>query len=193
MRNIDLIREVTTEAANNWPYIMQSLNIAVPDNPRKHAPCPHCGGNDRFRFDDNGRGSFICNQCGAGDGLDLIRKVHQCDTTEAAKLVADVLNIDYRTAEADHKLASQRRDKLEKQRQSQAEEYRQRHDEAEAERRAQFDIRYQQLEGSATDGESQYLIAKCLDGVITRCLSDGSILLPLMDAGGNITAAQTIS
>jgi len=193
MRNIDLIREVTTGAANNWPYIMQCLNIAVPDNPRKHAPCPHCGGNDRFRFDDNGRGSFICNQCGAGDGLDLIRKVHQCDTTEAAKLVADVLNIDYRTAVTDHKSANQRRDQLEQQRQSQAEEYRQRQDEAEAERRAQFEAKYQQLEAAATDGESQYLIAKCLDGVITRCLPDGSILLPLTDASGNVTAAQTIS
>ncbi|GAA0513783.1 hypothetical protein GCM10009414_24090 [Tatumella terrea] len=193
MRNIDLIREVTTAAAGHWPYIMQSLNIAVPDNPRKHAPCPHCGGNDRFRFDDNGRGSFICNQCGAGDGLDLIRKVHQCDTTEAAKLVADVLGIDYRTAETDQKSADQRRDQLEQRRQSQAEEYRQRQDEAEAERRAQFDARYQRLEKTITDSESEYLVTKGLSGVITRCLPDGSILLPLTDAEGNITAAQTIS
>ncbi|KGD79698.1 DNA primase [Tatumella morbirosei] len=193
MRNIDLIREVTTAAAGNWPYVMAGLAVSVPQSPRQHSSCPACGGKDRFRFDDNGRGSFICNQCGAGDGLDLIRKVHQCDTTEAAKLVADVLGIDYRTAETDPKSAGQRRDQLEQQRQSQAEEYRQRQDETEEERRAQFDARYQRLEKTITDSESEYLVTKGLREVITRCLPDGSILLPLTDAEGNITAAQTIS
>ncbi|EMO7976668.1 helicase, partial [Salmonella enterica subsp. enterica serovar Kentucky] len=71
MRNIDLIRQVISASENNWPHVLGCLNINVPDSPRRHAPCPACGGKDRFRFDDNGRGSFICNQCGAGDGLDL--------------------------------------------------------------------------------------------------------------------------
>ncbi|EOG4203832.1 TPA: primase-helicase zinc-binding domain-containing protein, partial [Klebsiella pneumoniae] len=88
MRNIDLIREVTSAAAGRWPYVLAGLSIDVPDSSRRHAPCPACGGKDRFRFDDNGRGSFICNQCGAGDGLDLIKKVNNCDTTEAAHLAA---------------------------------------------------------------------------------------------------------
>ncbi|NYY79755.1 hypothetical protein DMH17_06695 [Raoultella planticola] len=35
-----------------------------------------CGGADRFRFDDKeGRGTWFCNQCGAGDGLKLVEKV----------------------------------------------------------------------------------------------------------------------
>jgi putative DNA primase/helicase len=113
MRNIDLIREVTTAAAGNWPYVLAGLSIDVPDSSRRHAPCPACGGTDRFRFDDNGRGSFICNQCGAGDGLDLIKRVNNCDTTEAAQLAADVLGIDYRAAETDPTAASQRREQLE--------------------------------------------------------------------------------
>lgn len=54
MRNIDLIREVTTAAAGNWPYVLAGLSIDVPDSSRRHAPCPACGGTDRFRFDDNG-------------------------------------------------------------------------------------------------------------------------------------------
>ena len=99
MRNIDLIREVTTAAAGNWPYVLAGLSINVPDSSRRHAPCPACGGTDRFRFDDNGRGSFICNQCGAGDGLDLIKRVNNCDTTGAARRAADVLGIDYRATE----------------------------------------------------------------------------------------------
>ena len=193
MRNIDLIREVTTAAAGNWPFIMASLSVSVPQSPRQHSPCPVCGGKDRFRFDDNGRGSFICNQCGAGDGLDLIRKVHQCDTTEAAKLVADVLGIDYRTAEPDHKAANQRRDQLEQQRQKQEQEYQQRQAESDAERRAAFRSEYQRLSGLATEGESEYLTGRGLDGVIAKCLPGGSILLPLTDGNGEVVAAQTIS
>lgn len=110
MRNIDLIREVTHAAADRWPAVLAGLHINVPDSPRRHGPCPSCGGSDRFRFDDGGRGSFICNQCGAGDGLDLIRKVNKCDTTEAARLVADVLGIDCRGAVQDEATANQRRD-----------------------------------------------------------------------------------
>ena len=193
MKSIDLIREVTTAAAGNWPYVMAGLAVSVPKSPRQHSPCPACGGKDRFRFDDNGRGSFICNHCGAGDGLDLIRMVNQCDTTEAAKLVADVLGIDYRTAEPDQKSASQRREQLSQKRQKQEQEYRQRQAEIETERREAFSAEYQRLSGLTSERESEYLIAKGLDGVITQCLPDGSILLPLADGGGNITAAQIIS
>ena len=39
---------------------------------RKHGPCPLCGGVDRFRYDNkDGKGTYICNQCGAGDGMKL--------------------------------------------------------------------------------------------------------------------------
>lgn len=38
----------------------------------KHGSCPLCGGTDRFRFDNkDGRGTYICNGCGAGDGMKL--------------------------------------------------------------------------------------------------------------------------
>ena len=126
MRNIDLIREVTSAAANNWPHVLAGLNIDVPDSPHRHAGCPACGGTDRFRFDDNGRGAHICNQCGAGDGLDLIKKVNNCDTTEAAKLAAGVLGIDSRTEEQDEAKASQRRKQLEAESQRREQERQQR-------------------------------------------------------------------
>jgi putative DNA primase/helicase len=110
MRNIDLIREVTSAAAGNWPYVLAGLSITTCLIHHAAMPPALCGGTDRFRFDDNGRGSFICNQCGAGDGLDLIKQVNNCDTTEAAQLAADVLGIDYRAAETDPAAASQRRE-----------------------------------------------------------------------------------
>ncbi|ECE6791156.1 primase-like DNA-binding domain-containing protein, partial [Salmonella enterica subsp. enterica] len=42
-------------------------------------------GSDRFRFDDKeGRGTWFCNQCGAGDGLKLVEKVFGVTPSEAA-------------------------------------------------------------------------------------------------------------
>ncbi|QLS73451.1 TOPRIM and DUF927 domain-containing protein [Enterobacter roggenkampii] len=186
MRNIDLIREVTSAAANNWPHVLAGLHIDVPDSPREHVPCPACGGADRFRFDDNGRGSFICNQCGAGDGLDLIKRVNHCDTTEAAQLAANVLGIDYRAAEADQNAASQRREQLETERQQRAAE-------DTAQRRATFARLYAEMRQSVTEGESEYLIAKGLNGFTFPILPGGSLLLALVDESGAITAAQTIT
>ncbi|WP_368913349.1 DUF927 domain-containing protein [Mixta calida] len=193
MRNYDLIREATSAAANRWPMVLSQLGINVPRSPRQHAPCPACGGKDRFRFDDKGRGSFFCNQCGAGDGLDLIQKVNQCGTTEAARMAADVLGIDYRVTEIDQKAASQRRHQLDDQR-HQHEQERQKKEAAEAEqRRENFVSHYQRLAGQTTSGESEYLIAKGLDGFTLPCLPDGSILLPLVDESGDVAAAQTIT
>lgn len=66
----------------------------MPNHPRKHCPCPTCGGKDRFRFDDiGGHGSWFCNQCTpqAGDGFRLVQNVRGCDFPEAVQLVAGVL------------------------------------------------------------------------------------------------------
>ncbi|EBI0734760.1 TPA: DUF927 domain-containing protein [Salmonella enterica subsp. enterica serovar Virchow] len=193
MRNIDLIREVTAAAAGNWPYVLAGLSIDVPDSSRRHTPCPACGGTDRFRFDDNGRGSFICNQCGAGDGLDLIKKVNNCDTTEAAQLAADVLGIDYRAAQTDPAAASQRREQLEADRQKREQERQQQAAEDAEQRRATFVRLYAGMRQSVTQGESDYLQSKGLTGFNYPIMFDGSLLLPLVDGSGAVVAAQTIT
>ncbi|HBR4754311.1 TPA: DUF927 domain-containing protein [Klebsiella pneumoniae] len=193
MRNIDLIREVTHAAADRWPIVLAGLHIDVPDSPRKHAPCPACGGADRFRFDDNGRGSFICNQCGAGDGLDLIKRINNCDTTEAAQLAADVLGIDYRTVKQDEATASQKREQMKAESQ-QREQERQRRKLAEIEqRRGLFVSHWQGLAETAFEGESEYLMNKGLVGFTFPVLPDGSLLLGLVDECGAVTAAQTLT
>lgn len=190
MKNIELIREVTQAAAGRWSDVLTGLNISVPDSPRKHAPCPVCGGKDRFRFDDGGRGSFICNQCGAGDGLDLIQKVHNCNATEAAVMVADVLSIDYRAAEHDD-TASQRNDQREAERRKREQE-RWQQDAAEAEkRRASFSAKYQALVAKSTPGQSAYLTAKGLEYPLPL-LPDGSLLVALTNDDGAVTGAQII-
>lgn len=193
MRNIDLIREVTRIAAGQWPFVLAGLSIDVPDSPRRHSACPACGGNDRFRFDDSGRGSFICNQCGAGDGLDLIKKVNRCDTTTAAHMVADVLAIDYRKSETNSTAASQRRKQLEADHKQREQERQQQAIADTAQRRKDFTRRYQTVWDKAIKSESDYLKSKGLTGFIYLVMSDGSLLLPLVDESGDITAAQTIS
>lgn len=87
------INSAINQAVGKWDNIYQSLNIDVfPKN--KHRPCPVCGGRDRFRYDDkNSKGDFICNQCGSGDGINLIERLYSCNTKEAISMVADCLNL----------------------------------------------------------------------------------------------------
>lgn len=193
MRNIDLIREVTTAAEGRWPYVLAGLSIDVPDSSRRHAPCPACGGKDRFRFDDNGRGSFICNQCGAGDGLDLIKRVNNCDTTEAAQLAADVLGIDYRAAESAPDAASQRQRQLAADRQQREQERQKQAAEDAEQRRATFARLYTGMRLRSIQGESEYLKSKGLTGFKYPLMPDGSLLLELVDESGAVAAAQTIT
>ena len=62
-------------ATNQWVPVLVALGFDQRFFQNKHGPCPICGGKDRFRFDDlEGRGTWVCNQCGAGDGYLLLQK-----------------------------------------------------------------------------------------------------------------------
>ena len=64
--------DVRTAAAGRWRAILLSLGVDERALSGKHGPCPLCGGRDRFRFDDrDGRGTYFCSGCGAGDGVKL--------------------------------------------------------------------------------------------------------------------------
>ncbi len=57
-------------------------------------PARNVGGKDRFRLDDlDGRGTWICSQCGNGDGLELVKLVTGYNVRKAAQQVAQVLNV----------------------------------------------------------------------------------------------------
>jgi putative DNA primase/helicase len=80
------VTETVKQACGHWPHILPALGVKVIKN--RHQACPVCGGADRFRFDDKeGRGTWFCNQCGAGDGLKLVEKVFDVTPSEAAKQV----------------------------------------------------------------------------------------------------------
>lgn len=79
--------EIGEQCRNRWPSILPLFGIETRHLSGKHGPCPLCGGGtDRFRFDDkDGRGTFICNQCGAGDGMKFVMLKTGLRFVEAAK------------------------------------------------------------------------------------------------------------
>src|SRR3546814_10579905 len=61
------------QCINRCPSILPQFGISPSYLTGKHTPCPTCGGKDRFRFDNNdGRGTYNCNKCGPGDGVQLV-------------------------------------------------------------------------------------------------------------------------
>lgn len=89
--NLDF-NDIKQKAIGRWVGIYQSLGIAIPC--KKHGPCPVCGGKDRFRMDDkDGKGTYFCNQHGAGDGFKLVSEVLKCDVKEAFESVARIIDV----------------------------------------------------------------------------------------------------
>ena len=85
------VTDIVKASQGRWLYILTNLGITVPDN-HKHGACPKCGGKDRFRFDDkNGKGTWFCNQCGHGDGLDLVKLVTGKETKTACQEVNKII------------------------------------------------------------------------------------------------------
>lgn len=76
-----------------WASALKLYGLTDRQISGKHAPCPCCGGKDRFRFiDTEGTGSYYCNQCNGGNGFDLLMKMTGKSFPEIAK-------------ELDHKMA----------------------------------------------------------------------------------------
>ena len=89
--------KIKRSANGRWFSILASLGIASEYLRNKHGACPGCGGTDRWRYDDqNGDGTFFCNQGGdplAGDGFDLLRHVYGWPVADCLERVAGALSI----------------------------------------------------------------------------------------------------
>ena len=82
--------DIHERARGRWRAMLPALGVSERFLSGKHGPCPCCGGVDRFRWDDkDGDGTFYCNQCGPGNGIDLVMKVRKIAFKDAAKLVAE--------------------------------------------------------------------------------------------------------
>jgi putative DNA primase/helicase len=85
------VREI---AQGRWPSILTSFGLNDKQLSGKHTSCPACGGKDRFRFDDkDGRGTYYCAQCGAGDGVALVMAVAGLDFKSAAAEIEQIAGI----------------------------------------------------------------------------------------------------
>jgi putative DNA primase/helicase len=78
---------------NHWPSILLRMGVDPKWLRPRHGPCPFCGGGkDRYRFDDkDGRGTYICAHCGAGNGISFIMNWKGCTYMEAVKLIEAVI------------------------------------------------------------------------------------------------------
>jgi putative DNA primase/helicase len=85
------MQRVSEVARGRWHGILPQLGINPKLLRNKHGPCPMCGGSDRFRFDNKeGKGTWICNRCGSGDGAELVKRVRGVQFKEAAKMIEAV-------------------------------------------------------------------------------------------------------
>jgi len=85
-------RKTADAARGKWAGILKTLGIEDKFLSGKHGPCPICAGIDRFRFDNkDGNGTFICNQCGAGNGFDLLMQFNGWNFATTAQRVDEIV------------------------------------------------------------------------------------------------------
>jgi len=81
-------------AAGKWPGLLLGFGLTERQLSGKHCPCPTCGGTDRFRFDNKqGRGTWLCSKCGAGDGVALLMSLKGWDFKTAAKEIEQAAGV----------------------------------------------------------------------------------------------------
>ncbi|MBT9495725.1 MAG: toprim domain-containing protein [Zoogloea sp.] len=107
--------DVRTAAAGRWRSVLLGLGMDERTLNGRHCACPMCGGRDRFRFDDkDGRGTYFCGGCGAGDGVKLVMGITGQAFRDAARQIERLAGVVQPTASKpertdDDKLAALRR------------------------------------------------------------------------------------
>lgn len=84
--------DIQERAVGRWYGILSALGIKSEFLRNKHGPCPACGGKDRYRWDNkDGKGTFFCSNCGAGDGFGLLKTVKGWDFKQAVEQIETVI------------------------------------------------------------------------------------------------------
>ena len=199
---------VTAAAHGQWREILTANGIKLPE-PKKHGPCPICGGKDRFRLEERkaekaARGVWVCSHCDCkgGDGLSLYQQATAQSMGEAIRSLASYLGLSGPVSAADYA-------RIEKQRQEAAkaaEEQRQK----EARRREAAAALAQQMEREAVGCMAEqvpYLARKGLSGFGVEVLARtyhheddgnqysykaGDLLVVMFNIDGVTTCAEII-
>lgn len=178
--------QVRDAALGRWKeLIFPSFAITVPVQKNKHGPCPICGGTDRFRCDDKqGKGTYICNQCGAGDGFELIVKARNYSHAEVLKEVGSILGLssDSTVTDADRQKWRDREEKL----RLKAEADELKAQEAAAKRAERL------WKSKSVDRDCPYLDRKQVENHGCKINGKGNLLVPLFDIEGKIWNIQEI-
>lgn len=84
---------IKQRCVGRWKDILLGLGFPSKALSGRHGPCPICnGGEDRFRFDNlEGKGSWFCSKCGAGQGVELVIRWKRLEYIDAVKLIETVL------------------------------------------------------------------------------------------------------
>ncbi|MFM5049804.1 primase-helicase zinc-binding domain-containing protein [Aeromonas veronii] len=194
MSTVRFVSDVAAAAVGLWPDLLAGLGLHIPRH-GKHGPCPACGGKDRFRLDDKeGRGTFICSQCGAGDGLDLVCRVMSKSPMEAAELIAPMVGL------AAGGLDPVERGRIHQQQQAKVkEETRKREDghRKAAARACRIMNAHSRGCGSAYlsrkgFAEHQSAISGTKETINGEVFPVGSVIVPLLDGAGNLVNVELI-
>ncbi|MEI4977012.1 DUF927 domain-containing protein [Aeromonas caviae] len=187
------VSDVAAAACGHWPELLAAVGIDIPRR-GKHGPCPTCSGKDRFRLDDKGgRGTWICNQCGSGDGLDLVCRVLSTTPKAAAELLAPLVGVSAAGVDPAE------RERIHQQQQAKADQDRKRSEQ----QRQKAARRAAAIVGDVARGVSPYLTAKGLEwpqATINRTLireggenfPAGSLVIPLTNEAGELLNVQLI-
>jgi len=82
--------DIHLEAQGRWHSLLPAIGIDETFLRNRHGPCPMCKGKDRFRFDNkDGRGTFFCSKCGAGNGIELVMMVKGLSFADTVKLIRE--------------------------------------------------------------------------------------------------------
>lgn len=94
---MNYVDEVKVAAYGRWIDLLVEVGgIGREYLTGKHAPCPKCGGKDRFRLIDEQEGAVLCGQCFStknGDGISAIQWMRDCSFNMAVDLVADRVGV----------------------------------------------------------------------------------------------------
>jgi Zinc-binding domain of primase-helicase len=97
------VAALKNRARGGWVNLLSRFGVDAALLTNRHGPCPGCGGKDRFRFDDQeGNGTFICSQGGAGnlagDGLALLMHVKGWEWQRCVQEIAEALGLEPKKA-----------------------------------------------------------------------------------------------
>ncbi|GLR28993.1 putative DNA primase/helicase [Psychrobacter pacificensis] len=169
--DFDAIRAAAV--GNYVSTIFPAAGISFTKAAHQHQACPMCGGSDRFRCDDKrGEGTWICSQCGAGNGFMLVQQYTGLDVYETNKLIAGAIGLDATSEVTDEQRAQWQSQQVEREAAEKAEK-----------RQARIDAasRAQSIWDNAKPAadDHPYLLRKNVSAIGLRQDSNDNLIIPM--------------